>query len=392
MAGIIGLTDTTQLRHDGKIRGGTRDEKTGYPKNSPHFLIHEIPELERVLGATPTEIYFTVLVDHPDYFFHPDLRWYTKSELVCKSMHNHTDPVSGMPMGSVAAFFKPGQDVQGLTAEKFPGMRAFMRKCAYKACPDYIQGDRCGEHLTLDITIPQFSMAHMFRYEGTSINAILNVQSTLQKAWIKYEGKLAGQIFKLQKVKSFVNFPDDKKGGTVRRETDIVSLENVNFADYEARFKSEIDPSDWAALMRLRADSGGVFFNSRPATPLIGQGDSDVVKAQAALALPESPLAQAEKATSEDEIAKIANDPAVAPLFAELSLLLEKENSFENRYNTAKAKPGGLQELHDYLKRRVKELKKKTQAQASVPQEQAAPPAPPPTAPTGATIDGPPLY
>lgn len=398
MAGIIGLTDNAKLRHDGKIRAGKKNDK-GHPQNSPHFLLHEVPDLINTLGDEPTEIYFTVPADHPDHYFQPDLRWYTKSELVCRSMHNHIDPFTQQSMGSVAAFFRPGQDVQGLTADKFPGMRAFVRRCGYKACPDYVRSN-CGEHFTLDMYIPQHSMGHIFRLESTSIYGLINIMDTFKKAWNVYDGKMAGQIFRLFKKKDKISFPDDK-GGSVRRETELVSMENVSFEDYEKNFRDKISDSNWEALLRIRNRTGFGMFMPGPST--IQQLQE--APAPVAAALPESPMHQADAASGEDAVLARANDPVIAPLFAEIALLLDKENSEANRISTAKQFPD-TQRLHDYLKKRIKDMKKAQAAPKEAPRQTVAskvppkappkaatPVTPPPTAaPQGEVIDQNPLY
>lgn len=396
---IKGLTDQVVLRRDGKIRAGTRDPVTNFPKNSPFFILKDAPQLAPVLGNEPTEIYFTVHSDQLDQFFRDDLRWYTKSEIVCKSMHGYKNPANNEDMGSVAAFFKVGQEVSGLKKEQFPGMtRAFQRACMYKQCPNYIKGE-CSEHMFLDIMIPQYSMGAVFTLTNTSINAVLNAMSTFQKAYFCYQGKFSGQIFRLYKKKEPINFPD-KNGNMSKRDTDIVHLENVSFADYESKFRSQINPVDWDALMYMRSrQTPGLQaqISASPGLPML-DGDVDGIETseEVVSAAPTSSLAKAEAQV--DSAKDRGNDPTVAPLFAEISSLLGKENSEEARTATAKNFPD-VKRLHDYLAGRIKDMKKAQKAAkpgtAKTVVAKAAPAAAAPaatSAPAPAVLDGPPLY
>lgn len=388
---IKGLTDRIVLRRDGKIRAGTKDPSTGYPKNTPHFLLHDAAQLIPVLGENPTEIYFTVPSDNLNVFYRDDLRWYTKSELVCRSMHDYEDPTNdNQPMGSVAAFFKVGQEAQGLQKRPFPGMsRAFVRSCAYKGCPDYIRGN-CSEHMFLDMIIPQYSMGAIFTLDSVSINAVLNAISTFQKAGARYMGKFSGQIYRLYKKKSFINFPDSK-GNTTKRETDVVFVDNVSFAWYEENFKDKIDPVDWESLMYIRNrpnESGGVrLLAAQTSPPLLDPADSDdtIVTEEPAAT---STVTKAAEQVSEPNAQVRGNDPAVAPLFEELASLLGKDNTEEARKATAKNFPD-VQRLADYLKGRIRDLKKKTAKPVEPPPQQGSKAKSTPAQPT---IEGNPLF
>lgn len=387
---IMGLTDQVVLRRDGKIKSGMKDPKTGYPMNLPYFSLHDAPQLIPVLGEKPEEIYFTVSSDNLQQFFRDDLRNYSKSQLVCKSMHGYVNPITNQNMGSVAAFFKVGMDVPGLTTTPFPGItRAFERKCAYKGCQDYIRGD-CSEHFFLDMVIPQYSMGAIFTLDSVSINAVMNAASAFQKGAFRYQGVLSGQIFKVLKKKVDINFPD-KNGNLSKRPTDVVHVENVTFAEYEAKFKDKIDPIDWEALMfwRSRDKKAGMPLLTNSGTPLLEASDPELQ--ELAEAAPQTSLAKAAAETSDDAVLARANDPAVAPLFAEIASLMGKENSQEARFATAKVF-SNTQKLADYLKGKIKDVKKmaKTSKPVQSTQKQAATPPPPP--PAADPMNSNPLY
>lgn len=382
---IMGLTDTTVIRRDGKIRAGKKNEK-GFPMNLDHFLLHDAPQLIPHLGDAPKEIFFTVHADEIHKFFQDDLRWYSASELICKSVHNYVNPATKQPMGSVAAFFQVGQEVAGLSQQPFPGIqRSRIRNCQYKTCPNYVQGNQCSEHLFLDMIIPQYSMGSIFTLDSTSIYAVLNLMSALQKAQLRFQGKLSGQIFRLFKQKDQLNFQNPKDGKMNKRDTDIVHLESVSFSDYESRFREQIKSEDWDALMYVRSRQSSSSYTSVALPPadgqeLLGPG-SDYSPEVAPTTAPA--LTTTNPQADEAAILARANDPAVAPVFAEIALLTGKENTEINRVNTAK-NFGDVAGMITYLKSKIKEAKKKTAAPAQPKAKPAvAPPPvsqPPPTA------------
>ena len=215
---IIGLTDRPVLRRDGKIRAGKKDGAKLV--NTEHFLLHDAPELNGVLGETATEIFFTVHSDNPLDFMKSDLRWYSASQLLCMSMHNAPGD-KGEDMGSVAAYFGTGQDLPGLRQQQFPRIqKARTRVCNYKSCPEYVQG-KCTEHMFLDVLVPQCSMGAIFTLDSTSINAILNAHSTFTKAWTRYGGKLSGQIFRMYKKPGEIQY-QKQDGSTGKRDAPMV--------------------------------------------------------------------------------------------------------------------------------------------------------------------------
>jgi hypothetical protein len=379
---IKGLTDTLALRRDGKIRAGGKDEK-GYPKNYPHFLLHDAPQLIPILTETPTEIFFTIYSDDLRHAFQPDLRWYSKTELICKSMHDYVNPKTQTPMGSVAAFFKVGQEVSGLSQEQFPGVaRSRVRQCSYKSCPDYINAN-CTEHMFLNIMVPQYSMGSLFTLDNTSINAVKNTLSCFQKAALRYQGKISGQIYRMFKKKDTINFPN-KDGSMSKRPTDVVHIENVSFAEYETQFRSAIAPEDWDALMYIR--SRELYRPANP-TPIIGsEGQDELLEAAQQAPQLETSLTNAAAQTDDDAVRRRANDAAAAPAFAEIAQIVGKENSEELRMATAKAFPD-VQSLVTYLKNRIKDSKKakKDVKPTSVKDVAAAAPQAPPAAPAVAT-------
>ena len=69
--GIIGLTDKPIFRRDGKIRAGRKNGNN--LENLDHFLLHDAPALEPVLGKTPTEILFTIHSDDPNDFLKAEI-------------------------------------------------------------------------------------------------------------------------------------------------------------------------------------------------------------------------------------------------------------------------------------------------------------------------------
>lgn len=382
---IIGLTDKPLLRRDGKIRAGYKDEKNNNKLvNTDYFLLHDALDLAKRIGEKPTEIFFTVHSDRPEEFMKSDLRWYSSSQLLCRSMHNAPD-TNGQPMGSVAAYTGVGMDVQGLRQNQFPGVeRSRIRSCGYKSCPEYVKG-MCSEHMFLDIIVPQYNMGAVFTLDTTSINAIINAHSTFQKAWTRYGGKLSGQIYKMVKKPGTITYQkqDGKQG---KRDAPMIWFELVNFQDYEAAFRNEIMDEDWQALMSIRNRS----FISTPVGEVAGYLDGSTSSAPAlsaaqptqgvagALAGPNTGIVP----TDDDAVKARANDPIIVPFFEEYGKLMGREATEAVRIATMKNIPTVEQGV-TYLKNKIAEAKKNAKkAQPAEPPAQQAPP-PQEAAPSG---------
>lgn len=371
-------------RWAGKIRAGSRDEKTKKLSNTPHFLLHDVPELIPVLGDNPTEIYFTVYSDDPEVFFPTDLRMYNSSELICKSMHGQIDPKTGQSMGTVAAFFKNDIEVEGLSQKPFPGIqRARVRRCS-QACPDLVSGN-CSEHFFLRMMIPHFSMGAIYVLDNTSFLGMQNLQSVFQLASYRLDGKLAGEIFRLYKRKEEGHYMKEN-GQRGKTEINVVNVEYVKFEEYEKKFKEKTDSIDWAKLVSARKRNVAIEQPILPAPDdvVLLEGQDDGFAAPAAQ-LPESPAAVAQ--SNEEALKARANDPSVAKYFAEIAQLLGKENSEELRMKTAERY--SLADLITYLQGRIKEEKKKVQSANKQATAAKAPPAQPPPKAEAAPVDRP---
>lgn len=359
---IKGLTDTLVLRRDGKIRAGFKEEgDRGALKNTPFFLLHDSPQLIPVLGENPAEIYFTVYSDDLRAVARDDLRLYSKTELIC------------LGNGETAAYFANGE-VAGVRQKQHPLFnKSRERACMYKQCPEYMNG-QCSEHIFLDMVIPQYSMASVFTLDNTSINGLLNILSALQKAQLKYAGKLSGQIFRLFKQDMELNYQDPRSGRRGKAPRPVVHMESVSFQEYEAKFRDKVKPEDWEALMALRG------------RPSMAQVSLSLEAPQETQQLTHQSVGQlpAPEVSDEEVIRARANDPLVLPLFEELAALRGKPNTEEARFNTAKMVPS-VQTLVEWLKRAIAADKKKQAAKVEekAPQTQeqeAATPVPPPTA------------
>ena len=350
---IKGLTDNMKLRRDGKIRAGKKSAQ-GYPVNSPTFLLHDAPGLSTVLGDLPTEIYFTVGSDEIEKTAQNDLRYYTKSELVC------------LGNGEAASFFALG-DKPGVSTEQVPGIRARKRVCAYKSCPDYISGN-CSEHVMLDMVIPQYSMSSIFTLESVSIIAVMNIISCLTKTYRGRMGKIAGEIFCIYKDKQDVKFLDTKSGKNQSRETDIVNMRHVPFEEFTEKFRTKISDDNWETLM---------FWRGLPP----GRIDRLMIPGENTLALPqadstpmlEGPTTSTAKglpdpAAQEAALKERANHPSAAEWFEKAAKISGKENSEHFRMATARHF-ADVGQMVDGIKKRIKELEKTTQSPP--PQTQA---------------------
>lgn len=356
---IKGLTDRLILRRDGKIRAGT-GPKSGGLKNPPYFMLHDAKQLIPVLGENPTEIYFTVYTDSIEQVARNDLRWYSQRELVCNGD------------GETAAFYSSTTDAEHVKQKPHEVIkRARERLCQYRSCPEYIAG-HCSEHLFLDMVIPQYSMASMFTIDNTSYNGLMNVLSALNKASIKHDGKISGQIFRVYKKEMELPYQDSRTGKKGTSDRPVIHMEYVPFEQYEAKFRDKIQNDDWEALLALKNRTGLVTYSKAipaPADQPMIEGPSGSI---AALPSPEG----AQEMTDEELIRERMNHPSVVPLFEELANAMGVENTEEKRYNAAKAS-ASVQVLVDRLKSYISAAKRKKAAQAK---EADAQPVPPPQA------------
>lgn len=382
---IIGFDDTPRLRRNGKIRAGYKDEKTNKLINTDYFLLHDAPGVSLSLGEKPTEIYFTLYTDDINAIYRTDLRWYNSSQLMCVSMHGAADE-NGLDMGSVAAFKGVGLDVKGLMQKPFPRIdEARIRKCAYKACPEYMQ-NKCGEHMFLDFVIPQKSMAEVYTLDSVSVNAILNARDVLMKCMMKYN-RVSGQIFKMYKSPGEITY--QKRDGTKgKSEAQMVSFSVVDFAEYEAKFKSSISPEDWQALINLREGGYGSGLQSRT---YVGLPSSPMAALPAADQVPQIAQQAQSFGIKEDDEAELlakANDPAILPYFEEYGKLIDKEPTEKIRMATMK-QIATVADGIEYLKKRIKEAKKTKGSSTATPPLAAAAETPKDESiPSGPTAEG----
>lgn len=369
---IIGLTDRPIIRRDGKIRCGTGPKSGGF-NNPDHFQMRDCPQLIPILGDNPKEIYFTFHSDNPSEVAKIDLRLYRATELVCQSMHNTADKMK--PIGQWAAY-RGTQDVAGLTQEPYPGMkRTRKRACAYKECPQYIQ-ESCGEHLFLNVMIPQYSMSSIFTLDSTSIEAVLNTLGMFEKVGTQFGGKFSGEIFKLYKKKIQSTFFDTRKGATAKSEPHTVAIEHVAYEKYLELFGGSIPKENLEALDRLRSRQGirihsiyagaALVAANAPALAIAGPDFDDM---EGDTQNSQQLQVQGPTKADEDALKERANHVALLPLFDELSKLVGVENTELNRIKTARAIKS-VDELVIYLKKKITEVKAKVKAN----QEKVAPP------------------
>lgn len=364
---IIGLTDRPVLRRDGKIRAGHKDGSKLV--NTEHFLLYDAPQLASVLGENPKEIYFTLHTNNVREVCRTDLRWYNANQNLCRSMHGAPD-AAGNPMGSVAAYMGV-KDVSGMSQQPFPGVpSARLRTCLYKTCPDYVQGN-CTEHMFLDVMVPQYSMGEIFTLDSTSINAVLNVMSTLTKTATRYGGRIAGQIFRMYKKEGEITYLG-QSGEQKKRKAPMVAIDHVPFEKYEEMFRTQIRPEDWDALMWLRNGAA----QSVPNYELAGR---DVTAHTAAIGGQVQSAAPAivgqvvgNEQSDEDVVKARANHASLAPIFAELAAATGTANSEENRMKVA-ARYADINQMAKYLNDRLAKVKKNNKASTTPPKSEAVP-------------------
>jgi hypothetical protein len=341
---IAGLTDKIIVRRAGKIRAGKREEG-GKMINTPHFLLHDAPQLIPVLGEKPTEIYFTVLSNRYQDFFRDDLRWYSKNELMCVSTHE-----KGKAPTAAYMSFNDAPGVKNTPHPAFPKARE--RSCLYKSCPQYLEG-KCGEHFFLDMIIPQYSLGPVFQLDNTSLLAIMNVYSAIQGAVRASMGRLQGEIFRLYKKEIPVSFADLEKMKKFNRDQAVIHLEHIPFETYEKKFQGKISIENWSALMGLRSGAISTEYE-------IGSDEAAQIEAAPQRASLPSPD---EQDKIEGEVLARANNETVVKLLDQLSAMTGVPNTEENRIKLARnVNPPTVEGIVTYVNSRIAKAKKEKAA------------------------------
>jgi len=345
---IHGFTDRFLARYDGKIRAGYRDPSTGYPKNAPHFLLHDAPQLIPILGNNPKEFFCSFLFDDLEAVVPNSLAYYKKSGLVCRGD------------GQNAAYYEtPNGNIHGLTNKPHPSIPgAFQRRCDFKDCPDLISRN-CKPSFKLNIIIPQYSAMSIFALPNTSYNGLTNVVDCLQKAFVRNNRKLAGHIFRIYKKEVEVRYMNTKSGKVEQKEHFVVAMEYVDGPKAQHLLGTTVKSEDLKLLesFRSRPPINGNEFKNLLAlddeSDDVGEALPPPVNIGAAL-LTNEPVNK----NGDSDWATLANSPILADLFAKCASYAGIENTEAARIATVKHTKGNIQQAHDILKDKLKKYEK----------------------------------
>jgi hypothetical protein len=193
---IPGITTRSRLPRLGKVRLGEKRTNAGgkeYPAALDHFSFVDVPEVEKVFGATCTELY-PVLFPHDDeeVFFPTARKAYRATGLFC-----------ACDDGETARRVRVDKDEQGLAhlkAQALDGVvkegEMFEMPCPGEECP-FMEQKFCkniGRLLFMLPTVPRFGV---YEITTSSYNGIVNVLSVARAIKTQTGGRLAGIPFAL---------------------------------------------------------------------------------------------------------------------------------------------------------------------------------------------------
>ena len=167
---IKGISDKVRFPRLGKIKIGEKTEK-GYPRSLDYFLCPD--EVKKVYGDEPKELDILFPVDSLDAIFPQYLKWYGKgSGLKCwgdgETAHR---------------FNKETNDIEEI-------------ECLFEECPEY-ESKNCKKLANLNFMLPKVQGLGIYQLATSSMNSILNINSTLALISGITGGKISMIPFKL---------------------------------------------------------------------------------------------------------------------------------------------------------------------------------------------------
>lgn len=243
------ITERKGAPEIGKIRLGIRKDgqNSQYPSNSPHFVLHDAPQVIGVYGESPKELDIVFPSDDLEVVMPTWLKWYGQG----------TKDRNGKVIGGNLKCMGNGPDSAGNPGEA----QCFMKRdpqtgvvptrpCLGEKCPDWTdaKGNRqCKPAMQVFVMLPRVSPYGVFRIDTTSWTSIKSFHDQIE--WVRSlnNGHIALIPFKLVKVEREVRFRD-KDGKEQRKAQWIMELKpNEDRAQIES-MKSNIDILSRAAL------------------------------------------------------------------------------------------------------------------------------------------------
>lgn len=301
----------------GKIRLGVRvkTDKGEYPKEVAHFVLDDAPGVEAVYGKEPKELDVFCVSDKLEDVIPHWYKWYGGG----------VRDGEGNIIGGRLYCYGDGKIAHHL-AKRDPLTKVVpTRECLAEKCPDWAPGGKqqCRPSMSLFVMLPRVSLYGLYQIDTNSVTSIMNCLSslgTIQKQW----KLLRGIPFKLMRVPTNISYIDPK---TTKERSQV-------------HYPLQIQPNEeeWKRLHGKDMDSRVHELLSRAeclSSPreLLEESTQDVYASTAAVSSGATPPPVQALPPG---IGHVAEDPELAPLFAELCALKKKNNTDKNRMLTAR--------------------------------------------------------
>lgn len=196
---IAMVRENVRLPVIGKIRLGIRketDRGTEYPESVPHFVLHDAPDLEKVIGKTATEFDCFFLTDDIDEAIPNWYKWYSGGKrdkagnIVGGDLKCYGEgPIAVNDDGSFVPGVAHHIDARDKVTKIIP-----TRECLGEKCKDFLGANgraQCGPSMTVNVFIPEASLYGIFTIDTkskTSIGRFVNQLTLLKEQFGKIKG------------------------------------------------------------------------------------------------------------------------------------------------------------------------------------------------------------
>ena len=315
---IAMVKENVRLPVIGKIRLGIRketDRGTEYPESVPHFVLHDAPEVEKVIGPKATEFDCFFLTDDIDEAIPNWYKWYSGGKR----------DKAGNIVGGDLKCYGTGPTAISETGEYTAGTAYHIEKrdpvtriiptraCMGDKCPDYMGANgraQCGVAMTVNVFVPEASLFGIFTIDTKSITSIGRFVSQVTLIKEQY-GKLKGIPFKI--FREPISMKDPKTGAK------------------KTQYILSIKPNEEFFMLKgeaIRAKIAGVMNQN-----FLGPAAADMIEAPME---DNYPLVQDEYTPKANALATaqtIAEDPEIVDMFAKLAELegTQKANTPQQR-------------------------------------------------------------
>lgn len=223
---IYGVTDKPRFfPRVGKIRLGVRDSTKGYPKDTDHFVVTELPEVVAVYGKAPKKLIIAFPSNDIEQVFPTRLEhWKARKSREGDATARSVLFCSSDGRTATRLYIGAERDAQGhaavmqMPAEERPDpMEMFQMACPHEDCP-YFEERQCKRVGRLTFVLPEVGFAGVYQVETSSMYGFGNILDTL--AWVRAltephvpGGRLMGAFFELTREPQSMTIPDS--GGKV---------------------------------------------------------------------------------------------------------------------------------------------------------------------------------